>query len=476
MPLQDAIDLPTVLSAVAHAGVATTCTVHILLTKESTRSALGWAGLVWLSPVAGVITYLMLGINRVARKGSRIAQEQHDPLFPHPPPDTPLPDEPLPGIRAFIDGISGCPLTPGHQVTILESGESAYPAMIEAIDGAQRSVGMQVFLLDRDPWGRRFLDALTRAHHRGVEVRLLIDGVGSWFSMPPPLDWLLRCPFPWARFLWTLDPRRMALLNLRNHRKVLVVDNAVGFTGGMNVRGSFVREQDCPHAHRDLHARIDGPAVADLFDVFAADWSWTTGERLDGPAWRPAPPTAAGDAAVRVIPDGPDEHLGYAEWTFLAGLACATRHVRIATPYFLPEEALTSALASAARRGVRVDIVVPAHSNQPLAHHAMLASVPPLLDHGVHLWADPGPFDHAKILTVDDAWSVIGSANWDPRSLRLNFELNTEIWDPGVAATLGARIDARIQHAERLTAAGLRSRPFLARLRDGLIRLLSPYL
>lgn len=470
------MDVRTIAGALLHAVLAGGCTVHILLTKESSRAAIGWVGLVWLSPVAGALTYLVLGINRVARKGARFAQEQATLTaidLGRPAADLP---EPLPGVRGFLDAITGDPLVPGNRVEILESGEQTYPMMIDAIDRARHTIAMQTFILDRDEAGRAILDALTRAHERGVDIRFLIDGVGVFFSWPPALDWLRAAPFRWARFLWTLDPRRMALLNLRSHRKVLVVDGVVAFTGGMNVRASFVAGPQRPEAHRDVHARIEGPAARRVLAVFAVDWQWTTGETLSDNRWFPPEVDPVGDAVVRVIPDGPDEDLGDAALSFLAGLSCARHHVRIATPYFLPDESLTSALIATARRGVRVDVLVPAHNNQPLAHHAMLASLRPLLEHGVHVFLDPGPFDHAKILVVDDAWSLIGSANWDPRSLRLNFELNAEIWSSTVASTLAARVDARLAAAQPLDVAALMRRPLPARLRDAAIRLLSPYL
>lgn len=470
------MDVRTLVGAALHAVLAVSCTVHVLLTKESSRATIGWVGLVWLSPVLGSLVYLVLGINRVARKGVQITRQQRALVpFGRDPADDAL-DEPLPGVRGFLDRITDEPLVSGNRAEVLEGGAQTYPAMITAIDAATHTIAMQTFILQRDDSGRAILDALIRAHERGVAVRLLIDGVGVFFSWPPPLDWLRALPFPWARFLWTLHPGRMALLNLRTHRKILVVDGRVAFTGGMNIRGSFVASHDHPDAHRDVHARIEGPAARRLLAVFAVDWEWTTGEVLDGEAWFPSEVPEAGDVAVRVVPDGPDEDLGDAEMSFTAGLACAQHHVRIATPYFLPEERLVASLIAAAHRGVIVDVVLPAHNNQPLAHHAMMGSVRPLLEHGVRVWLDPGPFDHAKIMVVDQAWSVLGSANWDPRSLRLNFELNVEIWSEQVASALAARVDAHRDASRPLQVHALVRRPLTARLRDAAVRLLAPYL
>lgn len=467
------VDPWTLLGGVIHFVAAMFVTVHVLLTKESSRAAIGWVGLAWLSPALGPVTYVVLGINRVQRKGLRLLAGRPARRVPHD--DIALPDPPLPDVARFLDGVTDNPLVGGNRVTLLDGGEHAYPAMIDAIDAARHSVLLQTFILDPDRWGQAITDALARAQARGVAVRVLIDGVGTLFSWPSPIGMLRRAGIVHARFLWTLDPRRMAFLNLRNHRKVLVVDGRVGFTGGMNVRGSFVRDDATPHAHRDVHVRLDGPAVADLLAEAAGDWTWTTGEALDGPAWFPALPPA-GDDVVRVIPDGPDEDLGDAELAFIAGLACARYRAVIQTPYFLPEDRLQGALAAAARRGVAVDVILPARTNQPMVGWAAGALLPHVIADGVRVTFAPGPFDHAKLMVVDGAWCLLGSANWDPRSLRLNFELQLEVWSHRLGAALEARALARRDAGSPATVPALSSRPLWVRLRDGFARLFTPYL
>ncbi|MCA9572728.1 MAG: cardiolipin synthase, partial [Myxococcales bacterium] len=271
--------------AVLHAAVAGVTTGHILLTKESPRSAAGWAALVWLSPLLGALAYVMLGVNRVARKASRLRSAV---LLPARTPGEALAPPSIVShlvpMRTALDAISGRPLVGGNAVVPLRDGDETFPAMLEAIEQARVSITMMTFIFDRDAWGLRFVDALARARERGVEVRLLIDGVGTWFSWPPVLGALRRAGVPYARFLWSLNPARMALLNLRNHRKVLVVDGLVAFTGGMNVRGSFFQAPtEGPRtADQDLHFRVKGPVVTELQDLFAADWAFTTGEVLEG--------------------------------------------------------------------------------------------------------------------------------------------------------------------------------------------------
>ena len=216
-------------------------------------------------------------------------------------------------------------------------------------------------------------------------------------------------------------------MNLRNHRKVLVVDGVVAFAGGINIRPDHMRSAE-PHT-RDVHARFEGPIVTQLVSVFREDWVFATHERL---AWVPAP-SMTGAVVARAISDGPDEDLDRARSVLLAAIATARTRIAIATPYFLPDPTISKVLQTAARRGVRVDVVLPAKSNLRLVGWAMdhAIQVGPLRD--VTIWRTAPPFDHSKLMVVDDAWCFLGSANWDPRSLRLNFELNVECYDRDLA-------------------------------------------
>jgi cardiolipin synthase len=450
---------------------------HILLHKESERSATGWLALVWLSPLVGSGLYVLLGINRVRRKAARLRVGAPALLGvgAGPRPDPRLLGHLAP-IRRAVDALTPVPLVAGNAITPLRNGEEAYPAMLAAIAAAERTVALQTFLFDDDAWGRRFVHELAEAQRRGVEVRVLIDGVGVWFSWPPVLPVLRRAGVPFRRFLWSLDPRRMTLLNLRNHRKTLVVDGRVGFTGGMNVRGTFVQEDDGPRtAEQDLHFRVEGPLVRQLLDLFATDWAFDTGHALDGERWATSP-GAAGPVSARVVAGGPDDEHDRLSLVLLEGIGCARHSVRVQSPYFIPEEPLELALIAAARRGVEVDVVVPERSNHPLVDATMRAQLPRLLAHGVRVWAQPPPFDHGKLVVVDELWSCFGSANWDPRSLRLNFEMLVEAYDGALARELTAIFEAKRARCLSVRRELLVGRPMLGRLFDGAARLLKPYL
>ncbi|MBI3515503.1 MAG: cardiolipin synthase, partial [Proteobacteria bacterium] len=224
---------------------------------------------------------------------------------------------------------------------------------------------------------------------------------------------------------------------------------------------------------RDTHFEVSGPVVAQLVEAFAADWRFTTGEALGDAAWFPTL-TGDGEAVARVITSGPDQALEKLEFVVLSAIAAARRTVRVVTPYFLPDERLLSALALAALRGVRVDIVLPAQSNHRLVDWAARAQMRPLLLAGCRIWYQPAPFDHSKLMSVDGAWSLVGSANWDVRSLRLNFELDLEVYCERFAARIDAEIERRL--GQRVTVRELDGRRFPIVLRDAAVRLLLPYL
>jgi len=269
---------------------------------------------------------------------------------------------------------------------------------------------------------------------------------------------------------------RLPYANLRSHRKILVADARLALTGGMNIRAGFTRAHSGGRPARDAHFRLEGPVVWQLLGSFARDWQFTTGEDLNGhPALAPgfAP---AGRVPARCVPSGPDRTMGSTHDMLLGALAVAQRRVRIQSPYFLPDQPLIGALATAARRGIEVDIVIPGANNLRLVNYAMTAQLDQVIRTGCRVWRAAGPFDHSKLMSVDGAWCYVGSSNLDPRSLRLNFELDVELYDPATARWVDERIGGLIAGARQETLETLAALPFAKRLRNKIIWLASPYL
>jgi cardiolipin synthase A/B len=270
-------------------------------------------------------------------------------------------------------------------------------------------------------------------------------------------------------------PARLHAINLRNHRKILVVDGCEGFTGGMNVDARYWKPESPENAFRDLHYRLRGPVVTQLAEVFAEDWQFTTSEALRGSQWFPAC-EPAGDVIARVIEAGPDESIDRLRWAIIGACNAAQRSIRIATPYFLPDATLISALGAAALRGVEVDILLPERSDLPHVHWAAFGQLWQVLERGCRVHLRKGAFDHTKLMVVDGAWTFLGSANWDARSLRLNFELNVECYSVELGALMEGLLQPRIASARPLSMDALNRRSLPVKLRDGVARLFSPYL
>jgi cardiolipin synthase len=257
---------------------------------------------------------------------------------------------------------------------------------------------------------------------------------------------------------------------------LLIVDGALGFTGGLNIGAENMLALGPAAPVRDVHFRVCGPIVGHLMRSFAEDWSFATREILAGGAWWPEIGATDASVAARGINSGPDEDLGALESILAAAIGQATHRLRIVTPYFLPSAGLMSAIALAALRGVQVDLMIPDRSNHLGVDWAVRAHLGFFAAPGMRIHLGPLPFDHAKMVTLDGEWCLIGSANWDTRSLRLNFEFAVECYDAALVGELDRLIDAKIAAARVLGRAALDGRPIAAKFRDAAARLLLPYL
>ena len=471
------------LAGVLTVIIAALASAHVVLHKRDSRATILWVGFIWLVPVLGPVLYLLLGINRIRRRavslrGSSpqlvgIAPAILDPLVL---PDSLLQEAAhLRSLAQLVGRVVGLPLIEGNTLRALVQGDEAYPAMLSAIESARRTISFSSYIFDADKSGQLFVAALGRAVRRGVQVRVLIDDAGARYSWPSIVHPLRRAGVPVARFLPTFVPWRLMAMNLRNHRKIMVVDGRLGFTGGMNIRhGNRVAE----HPRRpvqDLHFQLEGPVVAQLQETFASDWAFVTKEALAGEDWFP-PLEGRGKLMARAIPDGPDEDFEKLRLTILGALACAQKSVQILTPYFLPDPALISALNIAALRGVAVDILLPRKNNLPFVHWASQAMWWQVLQRGCRVWLTAPPFDHSKLMLVDGIWTLLGSANWDPRSFRLNFEFNLECYGRDLATQLQALVRRKLETATPVTLGQIDGRNLPSKLRDGVARLLTPYL
>ncbi|MCG8394074.1 MAG: phospholipase D-like domain-containing protein [Pseudomonadales bacterium] len=458
------------IAAAISISLAVTVTVHVAQNKRDARAAAAWTGLVWLVPVVGALLYFMLGVNRIRRRarqltgglidsddGWRVAAEAV-PSVRH-----------LQVLSRLVGRLTHLPLSDGNKVELLDA-PGAYRDILDAINGATDSIYLATYIFGNDAAGKPLCEALAAAVQRGVKVRVLIDGVGALYSLPSVVWRLRRRGVPVQRFLYSLAPWRMPYLNLRNHRKILIVDRRVGFTGGMNIRAGYIQN---PPRITDLHARIEGPVVGQLLRGFAADWVFTCAEVLETSYRGPA---MVGDVQARGISAGPDADFDKRRLTLLAAIGSAQQRIRIVTPYFVPDLTLLATLQLAVLKGVRVQIVIPERNNLRMVQWASMHALRWLVNEGAELYLSPPPFDHSKVMTVDQHWVMLGSGNWDARSLRLNFEFDMECYSQHLARQIDTSLDERIMHSRRMDQAGFRQLAPWRRVRNALAHLMEPYL
>lgn len=453
--------------------------VHALLYKRDSRAAVSWILTIWFSPFLGSILYFFFGINRIQRKATRLrlarlkGREKLSLMISQS--ESGAEKTFNPSLKALGSKINPRLLAPGNQIELLENGEAAYPEMLKSIQEAKSTISLASYIFDQDPIGKKFTDALSEAQQRGVQVRVLVDDVGTRKTSPTIVRSLETLKIHHANFLPIFRPQSSHFLNLRNHRKLLVADGRVAFTGGMNISQDHCILDHPKLPTLDCHFKVLGPVVTQLQQVFIEDWHFATQEVLEGPLWFPDQPIS-GSAWARAVPDGPEETLDRVQTLIFGALSTAQKTIRIQTPYFIPDPVMISAIQVACFRGVQVQILIPKTSDQPWIYWATQSMLWQIISAGCQVSLSQGPFDHSKVFIQDQDWVLLGSSNLDPRSFRLNFELNVECFDAKLATTLQARFDRMWNQAQPVLLQDLENRSIGVRLRDGVMRLFSPYL
>ena len=467
------------ITVILHVSSSLLTSLHVLLFKENERTSLAWIGLVIFSPVVGTLFYWLFGINRI----KRLAQKGHPQTvkqdfcnqeqvidFHHLPKNW---------HSSIIAGYTINPVNyvADNRIEPLVNGDMAYPAMLESIENAKHYIVLSSYIFDYDPLGKQFVNALAAAHQRGVTVNVLLDGIGVGYSWRKSDRVLKKLGVKTARFLPAISFTSIRFINLRNHRKILCVDGDVAYIGGMNIsKNNVVKKASRPVD--DIHFKVIGPVIDQISQVFKEDWFFATGSLIQFPFFKPNmnKQTKQNSVVARVIQDGPDEHHNRVRWALINALACAQKSVKIMTPYFIPDQILMSSLHAAALRGICVEIIVPEHSNILFVDWVMEANFPRIIQHGIKIYKNKRPFDHSKIIIIDDIWSFIGSTNWDPRSLEFNFEINLECFDADFNAKLSTLFSLKRQNAALVIEDELSHLAIYKKIRNNLVRLFSPYL
>jgi len=455
---------------------------HLLLLKKRPAATLAWLWAIVFFPFFGPLVYGLFGTDRLKRR--RLKYRTLFSAWPSsqrtPASATDQATETLIGRlsgreRQFLQLLSRINQLPVSSVTtlrILRDAQEFYPALEQRIQQARHHVNLEFYIWRGDETGRRFLRLLTEAAQRGVTVRLLLDGVGSFSLRPARLKAFRKAG---GRFSWfqSLDPKRNRfLLNLRNHRKLQIVDGASAFVGGMNI-GQEHEGRDPRYGHwRDVQVEVGGAVVRELQEVFADDWFFATGEKI------PEEPASVHGAAypMHVLVAGADRANEPMSKSIVSLINEATTRVWIATGYFVPDDVLLAALELAAHRGVDVRLLVAEKNNHPWLVIAGRSYYGELLNAGVRIFEYSAGTNHAKIAVADEHWAMVGSANLDYRSMRLNFELNLLVRSPEHNAALAGILEHDFRISQEIDLATFARRPFHRRFAEAALRPLSPML
>ncbi len=442
--------------------------------KREPMSAIAWSLTVLLLPFFGAFLFFVFGYQTVHRRLMRRRQKSRAyKEF------TKRADGTSAGVPKRWDVLArlghhgdGFPVTGGNAVTVYHEGGDAFEAMLLAIEKAEHHVHAQFFIFRPDELGERFIDALCDCARRKVEVRLLVDSVGS-YNLPSRLvRCLKRSGGQAASFLPIINPLRV---NLRNHRKILVVDGQIGFCGGLNVGDEYVGKHPKFGYWRDTHFRVAGPAVEGFQHTFLEDWYFTTGDAVKGGLYFP-PSHTPGAALAQVVASGPDMDYKAIRETYVAAILRARERVWIASPYFVPDAGLRDAILLAARSGVDVRFLGLFRPDKWLPFLAARYYWTDMLDAGVKVYQYARGMMHSKFVLVDGEWASVGSANTDNRSLFLNFELNCQFFDAAVVRNLEGAFLKDLEWSVRLDPELYATRPFVSRLAENACRLFSPVL
>jgi cardiolipin synthase len=455
--------------------------IPIVTPRRTPSVSLAWLAVIMAVPWPGLVIYVMLGSNRLGRlrlrqraavmqlthtadRLARTAQHAERPA---------LADEHQPLVNLAMN-MSGLPIVNGNAVESLSETSAFIDRLINDINGAERHVHLLFYIVRDDTTGRRVADALVRAARRGVKCRVLIDDVGSRRLFGQLADRFaaggidLHYAMP-----VNLVRRRFARIDLRNHRKLAVIDSRIAYAGPQSIVGPDCGRRDL--AWHDLMLRVTGPAVLHLQLVFLEDWRFETGD-LPVDAGDLPDPEATGDVPLQVVPTGPSYPTEQFANLVVHAIHSAHRRLIITTPYFVPDEPSLLALKLAVMRGAQVDLVLPGRIDHPLVAAASRSYYGELLDAGIRIHRFTKGLLHAKTMTVDDAFGLVGSANFDIRSFSLNFELNLLLYGASPTAQLRFVQQHYIDHATQVVAARWRQRSVLRTIPDNAARLLSPLL
>lgn len=462
--------------------------VLVIMQRKEPTATLAWILTIVFLPIFGILFYLWFGFGRIERKvqkrrrsNRKIAEQlrkiEETLIQTHIVPAHELRQRVQHDLLKMTEGRRGFAVTHGNRLELLTDPEAVFAKLLHAIDQAQDSIHLEYYIFRRDATGKAVRDRLIAAAKRGVTVRLLVDGVGSWTIGDVFIQPLKKAGAQFARYLPVTFLGRPWHWNFRNHRKIAVFDGTTAFIGSLNI-GDEYRERQRPLDFYDEQIACEGPVVEQLQEVFAGDWFFATGENLADERYFPVP-VRRGSALLQVVESGPDEAFPMLYEMICAAIHAAEKSVRIVTPYFIPDQALLVALRGAALRGVAVELMVPARMPNPhewVVWFAGRSYYEDLLGNGIRIYEYLPGFLHGKEIVVDSTWASIGTANMDIRSFRLNFEVNLNLYSQDAVAILEQNFQKNLKGCREIAAKNFAARPMRDKVIENVVRVLSPIL
>jgi cardiolipin synthase len=449
----------------------------IILEKRSPISTIAWILALAMLPYVGLIMYFFVGPHRVRRKRMRHGRSSAEVRaalaadVAHHPLDLTVPHRGQ--LATLAVRASGSLMSTAKRITVLGGGKECFDAIEESIRAAKSHVHVLYYIFEADRTGTRLRDALVERARAGVKVRLLTDAVGT--SLPRRFLKPLRdAGAVYARFNPIAFGALLPRIHLRNHRKIVIVDGRVGFLGGINVGDEYDVSVMPRAAFRDTHLRIEGAAVRELQFTFLEDWHFSTSEIIRDKGMFPSPQGDEAEVAI-IVPSGPDQAWESIEQVYFTAITQADELIQLTTPYFVPDEPMRVALCAAALRGVRLELIVPHRSDSRIVTVAARSYFDELLRAGAHVYEYP-KMVHAKTMVVDGKIGIVGSANLDNRSFRLNFEVSALFYDVTALAELTRLFDVDKHKCRHITLRSRSRLPLSTRLAEASARLLSPLL
>lgn len=462
--------------------------IPVVAREHRTNVALGWLGMILFLPWPGLVLYLLIGefslrrgvaghakVRKEVEALSRLRKDSPQLFEAHVPPERRDLQRLAEHLTMSFNG--GLPILSGNHVELIPGTDPIIDRLIEDIDRAEHHVHLLFFIFNGDATGRRVADALLRAAARGVECRVIVDTVGSGHIAKPSFFHTLEEPLKQGGVqVQRALPIRLlrqpfSRFDIRNHRKIVVIDGHIGYTGSINLHDAgFALDGG---TWQQMAVRLEGPGVLQLQILFVEDWKFTCDELLDGPEYFPAL-HGTGEIAVQVMPGGPTYGQDLIQHLLVGAIQDAEDRIVITTPYFVPDDSIELALRIAALRGVRVDLIVPEHSDRRLADLAARAHFGGLLTVGVHIHLHGDGVLHAKSMTVDDNVAIVGSANFDRRSLFINYEANLVIYDEGFTRHVREVQEGYLEKSREVDPDTWNERPRRVHIAEQTVKLLGP--